>query len=82
MLLRGGETPVDKSLSLFDVSATFNQAPFDSIVVGYTRELETNLRMLRLRGALPVARQVDAEPFIRFRDARLWDLGVEVRVRM
>jgi len=82
VLLRDSQLPSDGPLSVYDLSAVFTEAPFETITFGYTRETETNLRTVRIRGSLPVDPHVIVEPFVRFRNARLWDIGAEMRIRL
>jgi len=82
LLLRNGASPLDKDVSMLDLSATFKQAPFDSIVIGYTREVTRRYRIARVMGSVPLTDNVSMNPYIRFKDARLWNLGFEIRVRL
>jgi hypothetical protein len=82
LVLRNGSGHMDPDLSLLDISATFKEAPFDSIVFGYTREVTEKLRIFRVLCNLPLVDKVAVTPFVRFRDARLWDIGFEIQVRL
>jgi hypothetical protein len=80
--LREGHTTGDPDKTILDFSATIGQAPFDWVQVAYSRETVSRLAFLRFRGSAELTENVTVEPFVRFRDSRLWDLGVEVRLRM
>ncbi len=80
--LRAGHTSADPDRTVLDFSATVGQYPFAWIQVGFSRETISRLSFLRFRGSAELTENVTLEPFVRFRDARLWDLGVEVKLKM
>jgi len=80
--LRGGSTQLDKDLTIFDVSAVVTRTPFDWVQLGYTREANTRNSFYRVRGSLGLTENVSVQPFVRYRNAELWDIGVEVRLRL
>lgn len=80
--LRDGETSKDRDLTIVDVSAILQHTPFDWVLLGYTRELDERRSFFRVRGSLGLTENVSVQPFVRFRQSELWDLGVEVRLRL
>lgn len=80
--LRGGATALDKDLTIFDISAFLSRTPFDWVQLGYTREANERNSFYRVRCSLGMTENISVQPFIRYRNAELWDLGVELRFKL
>ena len=80
VVLRDGHTVTDRNLAVFDVSARWFPNGITEVTLGYTKESPTGRDILR---ALAEATEnVSLRPFARLRAGRLWDLGIEVRIRL
>lgn len=82
VLLREGATKMDENRSIFDVNATVTQAPFEWITVGYTRETTTHRSFLRFRSSMALTDNLHLQPFVRFMDSHMWDIGFEIHVKI
>jgi hypothetical protein len=82
VLLRDGHTPLDEDLAIFDVTANWIPNGFSEITLGYTREAGRGNDFFRAIVDLEATENVTLRPFARMRSGRLWDLGIEVRVRL
>ncbi|MGV3616422.1 MAG: hypothetical protein ACO1SV_13920 [Fimbriimonas sp.] len=82
VLLRDGHTSLDRNLAIFDLSARLIPNGFSEITLGYTREATTGRDFIRAIVEVEGTENVSFRPFTRFRGGRLWDLGIEVRVRL
>ncbi|AIE83867.1 hypothetical protein OP10G_0499 [Fimbriimonas ginsengisoli Gsoil 348] len=79
---RQGATKSDGDHTIFDFNVTVSQRPLDWLTFGYTKDASSQLTFFRVRGSVELTENVILQPFIRFRDARLWDLGAEVRFKI
>ncbi len=82
VILRDGHTPLDQNTAIFDVSATYAPTGFSTMTLGFTREVQRSTDIFRLVGEVEATENVFLRPFARMRSGRLWDLGIEVRVRL
>lgn len=82
VLLREGHTAMDGDLAIFDLSANWVPNGFSDITLGYTRETSQGRDFFRAVVDLEATENVTLRPFARMRSGRLWDLGIEVRVRL
>lgn len=80
--LKNGGKSTDLDVSLFDVSVLLRESSGDTLLFGFTRENQSDIRIFRIQASTSFAPKVFAEPYIRFRNARLWDLGVELHVKL
>lgn len=82
VLLREGHTALDDDLAVFDVTANWIPNGFSEITLGYSRESRRGNDFYRAIVELEATENVTLRPFARMRSGRLWDLGIEVRVRL
>jgi hypothetical protein len=82
VLLRGGYGAGDDDLTIFDVAARFRQRAFAVFEFGYTREASQGSDILRALAEVDMTENLAARPFIRVRNGRVWDVGIELRVRL
>jgi hypothetical protein len=82
VILRDGHTSLDENLAIFDVAARLVPGPFSEFTLGYTKETRTGRDFLRAVAEVEATENVSLRPFVRMRGGRLWDLGIEVRVRL
>jgi len=82
LILRDGETLADEDLTVFDIGIRYQPSFQQWLEAGYTRDATRGIGYLRLRGSASLENNLSIEPFLRFRGSRLYDLGVELRVRL
>lgn len=82
VLLRKGHTVQDTDRSVLDIAASFRQRSFLLLTFGYTREDAQKLDILRAVAEVSLNDNLSARPFVRAKNGRLWDVGIELRVRL
>jgi hypothetical protein len=81
LALRRGETGLDEDLTLGDVSLTFQPNRNQSLTLGWTRILPSDGDVFRIMGSVRVSSLAFLEPVVRYRNQRLFDLALELRIR-
>jgi hypothetical protein len=79
--LRRGETAADKDLDIADASVTFAPDRNRALQVGWTRILPSNGDVFRVAGSLRLSQTTFLEPLLRYRNQKLFDAAIEVRIR-
>ena len=77
-----GETGMDPNLTLADGTISYQYDRNTSITAGYTYKSTDSEQFIRFGAAIPITRGVQFEPWIRFKDNALWDISLQVRVRI
>ncbi len=80
--LRMGETAQDLDTEVSDLTFSFNKPKDWSVLVGWSREWRASYNIFRAQGTLRLSRSSWAEPIVRFREGRLYDAGISLRVRL
>ncbi len=78
---RRGETARDGDLDLADASVMWQKNRAQSILFGWTRILPSGGDVFRLSGSFRMSNTTQLEPILRYRNQRLFDAAIEVRVR-
>jgi hypothetical protein len=78
---RRGETVFDQNLDIADVSLMWQRTRAQSILFGWTRILPSGGDVFRLSGSFRMSNTTQLEPILRYRNQRLYDAAIEVRVR-
>lgn len=82
LALRRGETGLDQDTEISDLSFTFDHAKDWSATVGWSREWGAGFNMFRAEGQVEVYRNVYIEPIVRFKEGRMFDAGISLRVKL
>ena len=78
--LNGGP---QRSLSVFDAEVTISNDAYRSIGAGFTQAFGPgNASFYRVFGRVHASRNIDVEPLVRLKDARLFDLAATLRFRL
>jgi hypothetical protein len=77
-----GETKADQDMNVADGTISYLPKRDVTLSAGYTWVSPGSHQYLRFGGALPITRGVQFEPWIRFRDNALWDISLQIRVRV
>jgi len=80
--LRRGETPADKDLTLADASFTYNFPHNQNVGIGWSRILPSGGDVFRITGSFQFLRSVSLEPVLRYRNQKLYDAAIELRIRL
>lgn len=81
LLLRSGETSLDRNNLVFDLSATLDAMQDRQFTAGWSRDNRNHLDFYRLSGSLFFSRYLVVEPMIRYRNAELFDLSVTMHFK-
>ncbi len=79
LALAGGPA---RGLSVIDFEGSFAADAYHSVGLGYSHTVGDVKDFVRLFGRVHASRNIDAEPLVRFRGDRLFDLGVTLRLRL
>lgn len=82
VLLLEGEGEDDEERSVLDVNVTLEDSVYRSLTIGYTVSSNPGVASLRIQGKILAAPNVWVEPWVRTRDAKLFDAGATLRVRL
>ncbi len=78
---RRGETIKDELLDVTDVSLTWMPKPDQFATFALTHEWKSASTFLRLTGQFAVQNGIYLEPFIRFKDGRIFDAALSLRIK-
>ncbi len=79
---RQGETATDLDENVLDVSATLKPDKYRALTLGFTRAFEQSTDVMRLSGSFVAYRGAMVEPAVRFKDGRLFDFGLSLRLKL
>jgi hypothetical protein len=77
-----GETRLDPDMNVADGTVSYIPSRNVTLTAGYTWVSPAGQQFLRFGGSLPITRGIDFEPWIRFRDNALWDISLQIRIRL
>ncbi len=80
--LRGGETALDKSTDLSDLSGTLQPNRYYSMTLGWSRDYGAGDNFFRLQSKVLLTKNFWLEPMVRLKDSDFYDLGVTLHVRL
>ena len=80
--LTQGETVLDRDRNVADGTISYFPSRSITLTAGYSWVAPEGKQYLRFGGALPITRGVQFEPWIRFKDNALWDVSLQIRVRV
>lgn len=78
---RGGETQEDRDTDVSDLSLAFEPSGDHLLGVALTQEWNSGLSMVRIFAKAPLKDGVYVEPFVRFRNSRMHDLALTLRLK-
>ncbi len=78
---RRGETSQDELLDVTDVSLTWMPKPDQFATIALTHEWKSVSTLLRLKGQFAVKDGLYLEPFIRFKEGRVFDAALSLRIK-
>ena len=79
--LREGETRTDEDLTLGDLSLTYQAGRSQSFLVGYTRMFPNGADVFRASASFKVTDTINFEPILRYRNLKIFDASLELRIR-
>ncbi len=79
---RRGETALDKDCTVFDFGITLSPKRGESTTLAWSRIQPDRKDFLRLSGSYSLSKNIAFEPTVRFRNASLFDISAEIRVRI
>lgn len=80
--VRGGQTPADFDENVLDLSATLKSDRYRSVTVGFTRAFQQSTNIIRLGGSFYAYKGATIEPVARYKDGKLFDFGVTLRLKL
>jgi len=80
--LQQGATQLDPDRNIFDGTVSYYFKRNGSLTAGYTWVAPTGKQFMRFGAALPIIKGIQFEPSIRFKNNALWDLSLQIRVRV
>ncbi len=81
VLLRSGETSLDRDNFMFDLSAHFDSDPDSQLTFGWTRDIAAHHDFYRAGASIFFSRYLTMEPMIRYRNSELYDLSLTAHFR-
>lgn len=79
--LRNGETPADKDLTVGDINVMFQPNAKVSYQLGWTHVFPMSADIIRAGASFKITNIIAFEPLIRYRDSKLFDASLELRLR-
>ncbi|HZH99329.1 MAG TPA: hypothetical protein VEX38_10190 [Fimbriimonadaceae bacterium] len=80
--LRNGETGLDVDMEVSDLALVLRPWREGTVTVGWSRDWNQRLDFYRAQARMMLMPDVHLEPFIRFRQGVMYDLGLTLRVKM
>jgi hypothetical protein len=77
-----GETVADRDLDVADGTISYFPNRSVTLTAGYTWEGPDGKQFLRFGSVAPITRGVQFESWVRFKDNALWDVSLQIRVRL
>ncbi len=79
--LMDGDTPLDETQTVWDLSLTLEPSRYRRFTVGYSRVLEESLDFLRIEASIFVTQGLRVEPVVRYREGAIYDFSVGMNLR-
>ncbi len=80
--VRGGEGPKDANENVLDVSSTLKPDKYRSLTFGFTRAFQQSTNVMRVSGSFFATQGATIEPVVRYKDGKLFDFGISLRVKL
>jgi hypothetical protein len=80
--LRNGATPLDIEREVSDLALSYRPSRDSAVTLGWSRDWNQRMDFFRAQARFTLLPDVHLEPFVRFRQGNLYDLGVSFRVKM
>jgi len=82
VLLESGDTPMDRDTALSDISESILPNKYQSLTLGWTHDDENGIDFYRVVGTVQFTKTTTFAPMVRFRDGKLYDFTLELRVHL
>ncbi len=81
VLLREGETEADQNLQVYDANVTLDPTRYQSLTFGWSRRMPERADFYRFMGSFIVTQNTRLEPMVRYRDDKLYDVSISMRIK-
>ncbi len=80
--VRKGETDADMDENVLDVSASLKPDRYRSVTFGFTRAFQQSTNVMRASGSFYAYKGATVEPLVRYKDGKLLDFGISLRLKV
>lgn len=82
VFLRRGETALDRDTDIFEMGVSYDPKRGESTSLTFSRLQQDQSSFLRLAGSYALSKNISFEPMVRYRNSSLFDISVELRIRI